>query len=178
MQLLNSQICHDADFVIVDDPGVFCDDNIWCHQLQLSWYHDDSFQWHHNERGDVSNRRRLGCLLNRVFRRRSKKTSKLRVNSLCVTGVFPWIKATNEEKVLIWWRHHVLVTRVYSIYIFVRNFGLAWHFENWQKSHDDCNACFSFDLHILASVSKDENYCLIQIIQRTRYKTWKFLYIS
>ena len=35
-------------------------------------------QWRHNERDGVSNHRRLDCLLNRLFRRWSKKTSKLR----------------------------------------------------------------------------------------------------
>ena len=30
-------------------------------------------QWRHNMRDGVSNHRRLGCLLNRLFRRRSKK---------------------------------------------------------------------------------------------------------
>ena len=39
--------------------------------------------WHHNERGGVSNHRHLDCLLNRLFRRWSKKTSKLRVTGLC-----------------------------------------------------------------------------------------------
>ena len=52
-----------------------------------------SLQWRHNESGGVSNHQRLDCLLNRVFRRRSKKTSKLRVTGLCegkspVTGEF------------------------------------------------------------------------------------------
>ena len=37
----------------------------------------------HIERGSVSNHRRLDCILNRLFRRRSKKTSKLRVTGLC-----------------------------------------------------------------------------------------------
>ena len=45
------------------------------------------------------------------FRRRSKKTSKLRVTGLCVgnspvTGEFPAQMASNAEKVSIWWRHH------------------------------------------------------------------------
>ena len=40
-------------------------------------------QWRHNGRDDVSNHRCLDCLLNRLFSRRSKKTSKLRVNGLC-----------------------------------------------------------------------------------------------
>ena len=37
-------------------------------------------QWRHNERNGVSNHRRL---VQRLFRRRSKKTSKLRVTCLC-----------------------------------------------------------------------------------------------
>ena len=46
-------------------------------------------------------------------RRRSKKTSKLRVTGLCVgnlpvTGEFPAQRASNAENVSIWWRHHKL----------------------------------------------------------------------
>ena len=41
------------------------------------------------------------------FRRRSKKTSKLRVTGLCAgTGEFPEQMASNAENVSIWWRHH------------------------------------------------------------------------
>ena len=40
-------------------------------------------QWRHNDHGGVSNHQPHDCLLNRVFRRRSKKTSKLRVTGLC-----------------------------------------------------------------------------------------------
>ena len=51
------------------------------------------------------------CLLNRLFRRRSKKTSKLRVTDLYwvsspVTDEFPAQRAINAENVSIWWRHH------------------------------------------------------------------------
>ena len=42
-----------------------------------------SLQWPHNERDGVSNHMRLDCLLNRLFRHRSKKSSKLRVTDLC-----------------------------------------------------------------------------------------------
>ena len=53
-----------------------------------------SLQWRHNERDVVSNHQPHNCLLNRLFRRRSKKTSKLRVTGLCEgnspgTGEFP-----------------------------------------------------------------------------------------
>ena len=41
-------------------------------------------EWRHNDHDDVSNHQPHGCLLNRLFRRRSKKTSKLRVTGLCV----------------------------------------------------------------------------------------------
>ena len=50
-------------------------------------------------------------------RRRSKKTSKLRVTGLCkgispVTGEFPAQRASNAENVSIWWRHQELVTQL------------------------------------------------------------------
>ena len=67
-------------------------------------------QWRHNGRDGVSNHQPHDCLLNRLFRRRSKKTSKLRVTGLCVgnspvTGEFPAQKACSAENVSIWWRH-------------------------------------------------------------------------
>ena len=43
-----------------------------------------SLQWRLNDHDSVSNHRPHDCLLNRLFRRRSKKTSKLRVTGLCV----------------------------------------------------------------------------------------------
>ena len=43
-----------------------------------------SLLWRHNEHDSVSNHQPHDCLLNRLFRRRSKKTSKLRVTGLCV----------------------------------------------------------------------------------------------
>ena len=42
-----------------------------------------SLRWRHNDQAGVSNHQPRGCLLNRWFRRRSKKTSKLRVTGLC-----------------------------------------------------------------------------------------------
>ena len=42
-----------------------------------------SLQWRHNDHDDVSNHQPHDCLLNLLFRRMSKKTSKLRVTGLC-----------------------------------------------------------------------------------------------
>ena len=72
-----------------------------------------TLQWRHNERDGVSNRRHLDCLLNRFFRRRSRKTPKLRVTGLYggnspVTGEFSSQRASNAENISIWWRHHGL----------------------------------------------------------------------
>ena len=66
--------------------------------LHIPWQHQKyniiALQWRHNERDCVWNHRRLDSVLNRFFRRRSKKTSKLHVTGLCegnspVTGEFP-----------------------------------------------------------------------------------------
>ena len=43
-----------------------------------------SLHWRHKYHGGVSNHQPHGRLLNRLFRRKSKKTSKLRVTGLCV----------------------------------------------------------------------------------------------
>ena len=81
-----------------------------------------SLRWRHNGCDSVSNHQSHDCLLNRLFRRRSKKTSKLRVTGLCVgkspgTDEFPPQMASNAENVSIWWRH------VSS----GRRFGTPWH---------------------------------------------------
>ena len=70
-----------------------------------------SSEWRHNGLGSVSNGQPPNCLLNRLFKRRSKKTSKLRVTGLYAgnppgTGEFPAQRVSNAENVSIWWRHH------------------------------------------------------------------------
>ena len=81
----------------------------------------------HNEHDGVSNHQPHDCLLNRLFRCRSKKTSKLRVIGLCegnspVTGKFPAQRDSNVENVTMWWRHH---DSIVCDYIF--NVMESWH---------------------------------------------------
>ena len=45
-----------------------------------------ALKWRHNERHGVSNHQPHDCLFNCLFRRRSKKTSKLRVTGLCAAA--------------------------------------------------------------------------------------------
>ena len=68
-------------------------------------------RWRHDGRDGVSNHQPHDCLLNRLFGRRSKKTTKLCVTGLCAgnsprTGEFPAQMASNAENVPIWRRLH------------------------------------------------------------------------
>ena len=81
--------------------GMICNQTSVCHA-----------RWRHNELDSVSDHQPHDCLLNRLFGRRSKKASKLRVSGLCAgntpgTGEFSAQMASNAENVSIWWRHHV-----------------------------------------------------------------------
>ena len=71
--------------------------------------------WRHNGQDSVLNHQPHHCLLSRLFGRRSKNTSKLRVTGLCAgkspgTGEFHAQMASNAENVFIRWRHHVVGT--------------------------------------------------------------------
>ena len=54
------------------------------HYSDDTWALRRTLHWHHNGHDGVSNHQPHGCLLKRLFRRRSKKTSKLRVTGFCV----------------------------------------------------------------------------------------------
>ena len=92
--------------------------NSVCNGWHREWWagcaREYSLQWRHNGRDIVSNHQPHHCLLNRLFRHISKKTSKLRVTGLCagnspVTDGFPAQMASYVENVSIWWRHHVFL---------------------------------------------------------------------
>ena len=83
------------------------------HVVVQAIYHSPVALYHycHNEHDGISNHQPHHCLLNSLFGRRSKKTSKLRVTGLCagnssVTDEFPAQTASNAEIVSIWWRHY------------------------------------------------------------------------
>ena len=86
-----------------------------------------ALHWRHNGHDSVSNNQPHHCLLNRLFRRTSNKTSRLRVTGLCAgnspeTGEFPVQMASNAENVSIWWRHHG--TEYSLVYVMVCLFGV------------------------------------------------------
>ena len=67
-----------------------------------------SLQWRHNERDGVSNHKPYDCLLNRLFRRRSKKTSKLRVTGLCGGNLPIFFEHTLIVSTVLWLIHHLI----------------------------------------------------------------------
>ena len=87
-----------------------------------------SSQWRYNEYHGVSNHQ---CLLNRLFRCTSKKTSK--AQRCCplwgdppVTVGFPSKRASNAENVSIWWRHQVgLVCTAITVVISTLNVSVT-----------------------------------------------------
>ena len=79
----------------------------------------NTLQWRHDGRDSVSNHQSHDCLLNRLFTRSSKKTSKLRVTGFCVgnspvTGEFPAQMASNAENVSI--RDVIMISRCFNDY--------------------------------------------------------------
>ena len=81
---------------------------------------NSTLQWRHNGHDSVSNHQPHDCFLNRLFRHRSKKTSKLRVTGLYTgnspaSGEFPTQMASNAENVSIWWRHHEITATSSSV---------------------------------------------------------------
>ena len=86
--------------------------------------------WCHNGRDGVSNHQPHDCLLNRLFRPRSKQTSKLRVAGLCAgnspgTGEFPTQMASYAENVSNWWHHHAKMDNFTNVHIASWSFGLS-----------------------------------------------------
>ena len=133
-----------------------------------------SLQWRHNGRGSVSNHQPHDCLLNHLFRRRSKKTSKLRVTGVCAgnspeTGEFPAQMASNAENVSIWWRHHV-----YAHFSWLQH----WHWGNHTIAPMPVKQPWKMNIHIYIFIyTKRSSLCRVSlcgvIIESYAVPWWK-----
>ena len=90
-------------------------------------YYRSSLQRRHNERDGVSNRRRLDCLHNRMFRRRSLTF---------VRGIDRWpVNSSHKGPVMrkIWWRHHVSLISLWREFLILRKYlqGSLKHLNIW-----------------------------------------------
>ena len=121
----------------------------------LSILYLKKIQWSHNGRDGVSYHQPYHYLLDHLFRRRSKKTSKLRVTGLCegnspVTGEFSAQMASNAENDSIWWRHHECVCPWYGsgaavVYSFYQ-YGLGDIIRSKQRDKIDCTEAVQLDV--------------------------------
>ena len=130
VQMLDKSIKKGVKMVGDWELGAYMDRRLW--RKTLFWWNLCSFislfelfycfgesylslRWRHNGCDGVSNHQPHDCLLNRLFRGRSKKTSKLHVTGLCAenspgTGEFPAQMVSYAENVSIWWRHHIIAS--------------------------------------------------------------------
>ena len=103
-----------------------------------------TLRWRHNGHDGISNHQSHHCLLIRLFRRRSKKTSKPRVTGLCagkssVTREFSAQKASSAKNVSIWLRHHKLAHLMSSL----NDFPVSA--QNWNyKTHSHTKIYISY----------------------------------
>ena len=117
-----------------------------CHNF-IMMYIALSLDWRHNERVGVSNYRCPDCLLNRLFRHRSKQTSNFCFTGLCeekppVTGGFPSERTSNAEMFpfddVITIRSWYVLVRVAHIHtgLYAKN---RKHFKNKSNISSCCN---------------------------------------
>ena len=145
-----------------------------------------TLHWRHNEHDGFSDHQPYDYLLTRLFRRRWKKTSKLRVTGLCaqnspVTGEFPAQRASNTENVSIWWRHHE--KNMLKCMLIKRDL-LKLHLAGWRLSCQAIKSQFSrcllinmyFNVEIsyqyrtlVAALPTNQNQCKL---------TWIWIWIS
>ena len=109
-------------------------------RLSFQWFvHVYPLRWRHYGRDSVSNHQPHDCLLNRLFRRTSKKTSKLCVTGLCVwnspgTCEFPAQTASNGENVSIWRRLHGYEWECRCLLYDDLIYGIRYHVRFYWKS--------------------------------------------
>ena len=132
------------------------------HVMNVHTVYPITLQWRYNERDGVSNHQPHDCLLNRLFRRRSKKASELRVTGLCEgnspgTGEFPTQRASNEENVSILRRHHEICTMCFLLcfvmFCFVskvtpRGSSKVDHHSTAIKPVEARTACSTLQIHV------------------------------
>ena len=133
-----------------------------------------SLQCRHNERDGLSDYQPHDCLLSRLFRRRSEKTSKLRVTGLCagnspVTGEFPAQMASNAENVTIWWRHHAIAAYIATRAIL--SVIMEWHtcVTSWRYLQ-------AFYLDFANTSRKQDPICVLMLLIRIWHCTL-FIYV-
>ena len=98
-----------------------------------------TLRWRHNDHAGVSNHQPHGCLLNRLFRRKSKKTSKLRVTGHCAGNSPGPVNFPHKWPVTrkMFPFDDVIMNRELLCFIHKRGtdggFNCAWNRKEWNK---------------------------------------------
>ena len=120
---------------------VMMTDLTYCRTCPCEGGRSTSLQWRHNGRDCVSIQQPRDCLLNCLFRLRSKKTSKLRVTGLCVGNSPGPVNSPHKWPVTrkIWWRHQVQVRSLCYLFnrypsIYITSLGRYWYYWTWLEN--------------------------------------------
>ena len=108
-----------------------------------------ALQWRHNDHDIVSNHQPHGCLFNRFFRHRSKKTSKFRVTGLCVGNSPGPVNSPHKGPVTrrMFPFHDVIVVNVWlQLYKYTTVASLANHITNWTQRPVKINVSWCHDM--------------------------------
>ena len=139
--------CHRGGHYWDCHPGDLRISQVTCHSSEDWAPTDETLQWRQNGHNVVSNHQPRDCFLNRLFRRRSKKTSKLRVTYLStngvgnssVTGEFPAQMASKAKNVSIWWTvawRTTLMPHCIQPHLLARGFEYRVTAEAWYHGYD------------------------------------------
>ena len=136
-----------------------------------------ALQWRHTECDGVSNNQPHECLLNRLFRHRWKKTSKLGVTGLCegnslVTGEFPAQMVSIAENVSIWWRHHEVGHQEHMATIKDKVVGSGGNFKGFLFHRSSVYKAIAYDVNMIMVVQSEvyfETCSLLSIFWSKEY---------
>ena len=138
--------------------------------MYRDWFLQIPLQWHHNGHDGGPNHQPCDCLLNRLFKRRSKKTSMLRVTGLCVgkspgTGEFPhkWPvtqKMFPFDDVIM---HYIVMHQLTHITMMVVNVLVPYRCQAISNRHAklNCKYCFTWTMILnISQYSHETKYIL------------------
>ena len=104
-------------------------------------YQDSTLLWSHNGRDGVSNHQTHGCLLNRLFRCRSKKISKLRGTGRCAgnSPVTGHILPVNDNTLWIYLLIYIGLIKLDTAAFILCTNQILWESECWILSISQMN---------------------------------------
>ena len=134
-------------FIFVNGTGTnFCD--VWF-LLKINW-RPLPLQWRHNGHDGISNHQPHDCLLNRLFRRRSKKTSNSAL-PVFVRGSH-WSAVKSPHKGPLTWKMFTFYDAIMASVVWSCHSILDWYCQSVSMNQQSVN--FSRVIHLSSSLSE------------------------